>query len=416
MTKKKTLKTISFFSGCGGFDLGFEGNFFVHKNSIVNKKWIEESCGDFVKIKKTGFETVFACDIKKSAKITWENYFKREKVFQLDSIVDLVKQAKKGKFKFPDAEIVTGGFPCQDFSIAGKRNGFKSKISHKNTKDFNIATEESRGMLYYWMREAISVINPKIFVAENVKGLVTIEDAKEIIANDFRNINGGYFVVDPKVLHAGNYGIPQSRERIFFIGIRKNLLNNDLKLQHLLNSINVYPSATHNVHFNKIVQSKDYLKDLPEPQNSDDRSQQEYSKAKWYGKHCQGQIEINLNGLAPTIRSEHHGNIEFRRLSKENGGKNKKEYNLEQRRLTVRECARIQTFPDNYQFVLPNVSTSEAYKLIGNAVPPLLGYHIAQNLKILIKKIETENINMNTKDYPIKDYFQYSAHNSQVSM
>ena len=118
-----------------------------------------------------------------------------------------------------------------------------------------------------------------------------------------------------------------------------------------------------------------------EPEQSKDLSHQKYSKAKWYGKHCQGQTEISLNKLAPTIRAEHHGNIEFRRLSKENGGLIESEFNLPQRRLSVRECARIQTFPDGYEFVTHNIGASEAYKLIGNAVPPLLGYHLAKRLE-----------------------------------
>ena len=96
-----------------------------------------------------------------------------------------------------------------------------------------------------------------------------------------------------------------------------------------------------------------------------------------------------MDGLAPTIRSEHHGNIEYRRLSAQHGGKHSSELanGLEERRLTIRECARIQTFPDDYQFILPaangerSVSASDAYKLIGNAVPPLLAYHIAKRLE-----------------------------------
>lgn len=107
------------------------------------------------------------------------------------------------------------------------------------------------------------------------------------------------------------------------------------------------------------------------------------------GAHCQGQTEINLDGIGPTIRSEHHGNIEYRRLSAEHGGKHTQELEagLEERRLTIRECARIQTFPDDYHFVLPScgdepsVSASEAYKLIGNAVPPLLAYNIAKRIE-----------------------------------
>ena len=86
------------------------------------------------------------------------------------------------------------------------------------------------------------------------------------------------------------------------------------------------------------------------------------------GRHCQGQQEVRLDGIGPTIRSEHHGNIEFRRLSKAHGGKHDEELKkrLKERRLSVRECARIQTFPDDYEFIIPekegnkSVSGSEA--------------------------------------------------------
>ncbi len=129
---------------------------------------------------------------------------------------------------------------------------------------------------------------------------------------------------------------------------------------------------------------------LEEPDLSNDLSQKTYSKAKYMGKHCQGQNEVSMDKIAPTIRSEHHGNIEFRRLSVEHGGNNFEEIllGLPERRLTVRECARIQTFPDDYEFVVKaqdndgkSISGSEAYKIIGNAVPPLLAYHIAKRLE-----------------------------------
>ena len=131
---------------------------------------------------------------------------------------------------------------------------------------------------------------------------------------------------------------------------------------------------------------------MDEPEESIDLSQKYYSKAKFMGKHCQGQIEVNPSGISPTIRAEHHGNIEFRRLSKENGGKIDSELNkgLKERRLTVRECALIQTFPPDYDFVIERkggrkgsflVSPSQAYKIIGNAVPPLLAYNIAKRLE-----------------------------------
>lgn len=376
-------KVISLFSGCGGMDLGLEGGFTVHEKSIKNKKWISErKQNNQVKLKKTDFKTIFACDIKPSAKKAWEAYFGRN-VFHLESIVDLVKKAKEGKFEFPEADIVTGGFPCQDFSVAGKRNGLKSTKSH-NMTTLDTPSIESRGMLYYWMREVVSLVKPKIFIAENVKGLVSLGDVKDIIAEDFRNIGGGYIVLDPKVLHAGEYGVPQSRERVIFIGIRKDALS-----EKALNGLfshdpcyDPYPQITHDLK-NDIVTSLEAISDLGEPENSNDNSHKIYSKAKWYGKHCQGQTEINPNGLAPTIRSEHHGNIEFRRLAPENGGKIKDELHLPQRRLSVRECARIQTFPDDFEFVANGVSGSDAYKLVGNAVPPLLAYHIAKRLDSL---------------------------------
>lgn len=127
---------------------------------------------------------------------------------------------------------------------------------------------------------------------------------------------------------------------------------------------------------------------LLEPELTDDPSQKKYSKAKFMGKHCQGQTEVKLDSIAPTIRAEHHGNIEFRRLSLENGGSNIEELEkgLPQRRLTIRECARLQTFPDDYQFILPkteknvSVNASNAYKLIGNAVPCILAFNIAMSL------------------------------------
>ena len=129
--------------------------------------------------------------------------------------------------------------------------------------------------------------------------------------------------------------------------------------------------------------------DLDEPKVATDTDQKKHSQAKYMGRHCQGQTEVNLDGIGPTIRSEHHGNIEYRRLSAEHGGKNANELEkgMAERRLTIRECARIQTFPDDYKFVLPavggekSVSASDAYKLIGNAVPPLLAYHIAKRLE-----------------------------------
>ena len=395
--RMKPLKVASFFSGCGGLDLGLEGGFWVKEKSVRNDAWVQERKGDSVLLMPTPFETVFACDIKPSAKKAWENYFQRENVFHLESIVELVKHAQEGAFTFPYADIVTGGFPCQDFSVAGKRKGFDSHKTHENAYRAGIDTPtiESRGMLYFWLREAIALIKPKIFIAENVKGLVSMGDVKEIMVNDFRTIGDGYIVLDPQVLHAGDFGVPQARERIIFIGVRKDVLTEALHVKLKNGEINLYPQPTHDFK-NDFVSVQEAIFDLCEPEQSNDASHQKYSKAKWFGKHCQGQTEINPQKLAPTIRSEHHGNIEFRRLCEAHGGRITEEYHLHERRLSVRECARIQTFPDNYPFVTNGISASEAYKLVGNAVPPLLGYHIAKHLESIWHKIFIEEVTKKT--------------------
>ncbi len=408
----KDLNVLSLFSGCGGMDLGFEGGFSVLKRSVNHRIHSEWKCKEidthWCKLPENRFKTVFANDIRPDAKTAWTNYFSKKgvspTVYCVDSIVDLVKlERENGKNIFPNnVDVITGGFPCQDFSIAGKRQGFNSKKSHlgqNRTEDH--PSVESRGQLYMWMREVISMVQPKMFIAENVKGLANLADVKDIIEADFANAcQGGYLVIPARVLHAADYGVPQNRERIFFFGFKKSALNEEA-LKALMNldinpEYDPYPVYTHrytNRNYDEreldYVRVYEYLSDLQEPHESEDYTHKHYSKAKFMGKHCQGQTEVDLNGIGPTIRSEHHGNIEFRRLAQSNGGKyiHELDMGMLERRLSVRECARIQTFPDDYDFVIPamngnkSVSASEAYKIIGNAVPPLLAFHIAKRLE-----------------------------------
>lgn len=399
------MKMLSLFSGCGGMDIGFEGAFECLKKSInteIHPDWVVSENGEWVTVAPTIFETVFANDIRPDAKAAWVSYFSRRhenanEIYRLDSIVDLVKCAKNGERVFPEGiDIVTGGFPCQDFSIAGKRLGFDSQKSHLGKAlESDEPSIESRGQLYMWMRDVVTITEPKLFIAENVKGLTNLADVKEVIEHDFSQAgNGGYLVVPAKVLYAPSFGVPQSRERVIFFGFKKSALN-DGALKALTEEVipveyDPYPPQTHGADLMPIVTVYDALHDLVEPELSPDPSQQKYSKAKYMGVHCQGQTEVKMDSVGPTIRSEHHGNIEYRRLSVEHGGKHLDALasGLKERRLTVRECARIQTFPDDYQFILKKtpenvgVSSSDAYKIIGNAVPCVLAYSIAKNIEV----------------------------------
>lgn len=406
----QVLRMLSLFSGCGGMDLGFEGEFVCHRKSVPSDSgWIEKTIDrDWVLLKKNRFETVFANDILEEAYLTWNQYMSRfgkdPSIYHLESIVDLVKRHRAGEKVFPDGiDLVTGGFPCQDFSVAGKRLGFESHTSHDGTRlPEEVPSEENRGKLYFWMKQVIDIVKPKMFIAENVKGLTNLGNVKEIIQRDFAQADGdGYIVLPPRVLHAGNYGVPETRERVIFIGIRRSALKSEvcgaMESGDIPAEYDPYPPETHkytkdsagNLPF---VTCRDVFEGLKEPEESDDLSQRFYSKAKYMGKHCQGQAEIHLDGLGPTIRSEHHGNIEYRRLSAQHGGKMTEELEagLPERRLTPRECALIQTFPPDYPFVSYKenskrfkVSQSGAYKVIGNAVPPLLAYNIARRLQTL---------------------------------
>ncbi len=419
----KSLTLLSLFSGCGGMDLGFEGGFLVNRRCIPeNSPYIEKIINaNFAVLQGTPFRLVFANDILPEAHTAWVNHFGKlgysPDTYRFESIVDLVKRHRAGERVFPErVDVVTGGFPCQDFSVAGKRRGFNSHKDHRGRRiEGDLASVETRGMLYYWMREVVSIVQPKVFIAENVKGLVNLADVKEVIQQDFQHAGDGYLVLPPRVLHAADYGVSQSRERVIFIGVKRSALREEARralegaagaTQHATSpqegipaEYDLYPTPTHGyTHAGEGLLPPatlgEIFQGLAEPAESDDPSQRYYSRAKYMGSHCQGQKEVNLNGIGPTIRSEHHGNIEFRRLSAAHGGQHREELalGLQERRLTPRECGLIQTFPPDYELVIPagkgfRLSATGAYRVVGNAVPPLLGYHIAKRLETVWRRL-----------------------------
>ena len=357
-------KVLSLFSGICGLDIGFGHDVIIHKNSISDdfRNNIESNYNieNFVKLKNHNFKIIFQNDILKGAKQICDiNNISNNYIIK--SIYDLIKE----DYKFPFADVITGGFPCCDFSHAGKRQGFNSKVTHDLKEILN--EDNSRGKLYKCFISVINKVKPKIFVAENVYGLLTMKNKPiDNIINELSEIG---YDVNYSLIKANEHGIPQKRWRVIIIGINK--IRKEQKLDKDWYIINE----------NKIsCPIKYYYEHLQEPDETNDIAQQLFSKAKKLNKG-QGQTEINLESFAPTIRAEHHGNIEFRRHT---NSINKNENNLKERRLTLREVGLAQTFPPNFIFNIKDNMTS--YKYIGNAIPPLLSYLIANKVKNLLLK------------------------------
>ncbi|MEA2088274.1 MAG: DNA cytosine methyltransferase [Patescibacteria group bacterium] len=319
MSKKYSI--VSLFSGCGGLDLGFTGSF-----EFLEKKYA-----------KRNFEIIWANDFDESSCQTFRKYFNHDIV--CGDIVKILDGKHPKMFDKPipkKADIVLGGFPCQDFSHAGKRQGFNGK----------------RGLLYQSMIEVIKKTKPILFVAENVKGLLTMNngEAIEIIKKDFESLN--YNVVY-KLLHSADYGVPQTRERVIIVGTKKRKLP---KFKH--------PNPIHNK--TNWVSLKKAIGDL---ENISEGAVLNHYWSKAKKNNGQGNTVVSPNKPGPTMRTEHHGNIEWHWNGK--------------RRLSAREAARIQSFPDNFIFY---PSTSQAYKQIGNAVPPVMAWHVAKTVEKFLNK------------------------------
>ncbi len=312
--EKESLRVVSLFSGCGGLDLGFEGGF-----SYLGQEY-----------PKNNFNIVFANDIVPQACETFKNYFGVTPLCE-----DIRVILKNNPNIIPDCDIITGGFPCQDFSLAGKRLGFNSE----------------RGLLYQSMKKVIELKKPKFFLAENVKGLLNLGNALETIKDDFKKIFPSY-VVTHLLFNAADYGVPQLRERVLIFGVRKDIHD----------ELGPYTPPQPNLSKHSWITAEQAIQDLITI-NKHIQHQNEYSKARNYGSHAQGNKALKPNKPSITIRAEHHGNIEF--------------HYAQPRRLTVRECARLQSFPDNFDFY---GAPSNIYKQIGNAVPPVFAWHIARSI------------------------------------
>lgn len=313
------LSAVSLFAGGGGMDIGLSGGF-----TFLDKFY-----------EQLPVRVVWANELDRRAADTLELNFPDTEVVCGD-IVQIVNDADSLN-KIPKVDIVVGGFPCQDFSLAGKRQGLSVQ----------------RGKLYLSMAKVIEHARPKVFIAENVKGLLTWQGGLGIrtMVSDFEALG---YTVEHRLLNAADYGVPQKRQRVIIIGVRKDL-----------NRVIEWPERTHTgdlaaePHLLPWVSIKDAIGDLEDDEVRLALPNPDYSKAK--RNKGQGNTTTVAGQPAPTMRAEHHGNIEFH-------------YSLD-RRLSAREAARIQSFPDEHVFAK---TTTDAYRQVGNAIAPVFGWHITR--------------------------------------
>ena len=312
MDKKKPITIVSLFSGCGGMDLGFLGEFV-----FLGKKY-----------NKNHFEIVWANEINSAACNTYRKNIGNH-IIEGD-----IQQTIKMLPSY--ADIIIGGFPCQDISINGKMEGVKGK----------------RSCLYTSIIEAVKRIRPKMFIVENVKGLLlkSNTDSLQIILNDFNSL--GYNITY-KLYDSADYNVPQTRERVFIVGTRNDISNF------------VHPPPVCKTY----ITAREAIGDL-ESFSEDESFNHIWSKANKSTE--QGNRRLLADRPGYTIRAECHGNIQFH-------------YTLP-RRISMREAARIQSFPDTFLF---QAKLRETERQIGNAVPPVLAWHIANAVEKTI--MESKN-------------------------
>ena len=303
-----SYRVASLFAGCGGLDLGFIGGF-----DFLGKKF-----------RRNKFDIVWANELNPNACKTYVRNLGSHVV--CGDIKEKIDEIPTG------VDVIIGGFPCQDISINGKMKGIKGK----------------RSSLYSYIVEAVKRCRPKVFLAENVGSLMLKqhEHSFKTILADFESLD---YNVTYKVYHAEEYGVPQTRERVIFVGTRK-----DVPLFTPPAPLSGNP-----------ITCGEALHDL-EKMPVDKAFSHIWSEAAPSGE--QGSRRMIENRPGYTIRAECHGNIQFH-------------YKLA-RRLSMREAARIQSFPDT--FVFP-CGIRETERQIGNAVPPVLAWYIAREIQKVLE-------------------------------
>lgn len=324
------IKVASLFCGCGGMDLGVIGGF-----SYLGKEY-----------KENPFEIVYAVDNDEYCTKIYNNNFTHKCV---------VKDVRDIKIEeMPQFDMLIGGFPCQSFSISAQN---PPRLGYK----------DERGMLFFEMVKILKERQPRFFIAENVKGILSANKGKAfpMIVKEFSD--AGYTVVH-KLLNASEYGVPQKRERVIIVGFRNF---EDFQKFH-------YPMKV------KSSERKVLGDVIMEESNHD--------QALFFSeKAVAGMMAVRekMNKGRAMSLSEPCNTISAH-LAKVSLNSTDPVYMVEgkYRRFSTKEAARIQSFPDSFCF--DSVSQIRQYKAIGNAVPPVLMWHITHSLQ---KLLEVHQIN-----------------------
>jgi DNA (cytosine-5)-methyltransferase 1 len=324
----KGVPLVSFFTGCGGLDLGFEAVGYKH---IASFEYNELFCKTLRRNRpdwKVFGPPVHSGDVSK---------------------FDEVAAALRPLITAPFEGVFAGGPPCQPFSIAANQRFARSGDNFKRT---GFAHEKNGNLLFDFVKLIIEFL-PKAFVIENVPGLRDLDGGKqlEVAINELRA--AGYTVDDPKVLDASQHGVPQQRHRLFVVGSRGAGL--------------YVPPAP----LNYVVGSGSVLfKPLKSAANHETREHKAGSLLRYmalgYGGRDQlGRVDrLDPNRPSKTVIA-----------GGTNGGGRSHLHPEIPRTLSVRECARLQTFPDDYVFV---GATARQFTQVGNAVPPVLGARVGK--------------------------------------
>ncbi|NEQ75015.1 MAG: DNA cytosine methyltransferase [Okeania sp. SIO2C9] len=349
---KTPPQLISLFSGCGGMDLPFH---------------------------YAGFKVIWAVDSNFYACQTFKT-----------NIADVVEHNQIENIDIdavPEADLITGGFPCQDFSMIWKRPGL----------------EGTRGNLYTYFLEFVKRKQPKAFIAENVKGLLSANKHQAIqrIISDFESISPGY-LVKPKLYKFADYGVPQFRERVILVGIRMDTGFNFIHPQPEYGLGRKYPYKT----AGEALKNVEKIPHNNEHQKIQPRTIEILKRIKAGGnfRDIPQDSPYYVKGMISHVYRRIHPDKPSATIIAGGGGGTWGYHYPEPRSLTNRERARLQTFPDDFIF---EGSFTEIRRQIGNAVPPNGIVSIIESLIPLFKddyhKIDLYSLSKHLQCMSIKD-------------